>query len=186
MAKNRDRTDFIIIHCAATLAKQDIGAKTIHGWHLNRGISSPRGLTGYHFIIRRSGLIELGRDLQAIGAHALGYNARSVGICLVGGARKIKPGETPEWADMVSDDNFTTDQFDVLNNLTTSLLDIWPSALVAGHKSFDPHKGCPSFDVFAWQTRVWGYNHKLKILEALARDEQKVPETVAEDPPTKE
>lgn len=183
MARNRDRTDFLIIHCAATLAKQDIGAKTIHGWHMQRGIYSDRGLTGYHFIIRRSGLVELGRDLQAIGAHALGYNSRSVGICLVGGARKIKPGETPEWADMVSDNNFTTDQFNALRDLTVALTHIWPSILVAGHRSFDTNKGCPAFDVFEWQRRVWGHDHKLKVMEALARDENKVPETVAEEPP---
>lgn len=180
MAKNRDRTDFLIVHCSATLAKQDIGAKTIHGWHMQRRIFSERGLTGYHFIIRRSGLIELGRDLQAIGAHTLGYNARSVGICMVGGARKIKPGETPEWDDMISEDNFQTAQFDTLARLIESLMDIWPSALVAGHKSFDSNKGCPSFDVFDWQNRVWGRNDKLRILEALARDEQKVPETTEE------
>lgn len=181
MARNRDRTDFLIIHCSASLAKQDIGAKTIHGWHLKRGISSERGLTGYHFVVRRSGLIELGRDLQAIGAHALGFNARSVGICLVGGARKAAPGETPEWADMVSDNNFTTAQFDTLARLVASLLDVWPSALVGGHRNFESNKACPSFDVYEWSQRIWGRNDRLKILEALARDEHKVPETVAEE-----
>jgi N-acetylmuramoyl-L-alanine amidase len=183
VSRNRDRTDFIIVHCSATLAKQDIGAKTIHGWHMQRGIYSDRGLTGYHFVIRRSGLVELGRDLQAIGAHALGYNARSVGICMVGGARKIKPGETPEWDDLISDNNFTTPQFDTLARLVTSLMDIWPSALVGGHRSFDTNKGCPAFDVFEWQQRVWNRNDKLRLLEALARDEHKVPETTAEEPP---
>lgn len=183
MARNREKTDFIIIHCSATTARQDIGAKTINSWHLQRGIYSDRGLTGYHFVIRRSGLIELGRDLQAIGAHALGFNARSVGICMVGGARTAKPGETPEWDSMMSDNNFTTQQFDTLARLVISLKDVWPSALVGGHRNFESNKACPSFDVYEWQKRVWGHEDRLKILEALARDEHKVPETVAEEPP---
>lgn len=182
MARNRERTDFLIIHCSATLAKQDIGAVTINGWHLKRGIdSSGRGLTGYHFIIRRSGLIELGRDLQAIGAHALGFNARSVGICMVGGARRAQPGETPEWDNLMSDNNFTTAQFDTLARKVAALRDIWPSALVGGHRNFESNKACPSFDVYEWHKRVFGYDDRLKILEAIARDEHKVPETVAEE-----
>lgn len=181
MARNRERTDFLIVHCSATLAKQDIGAKTIHGWHMQRGIYSDRGLTGYHFIIRRSGLVELGRDLQAIGAHALGYNARSVGICMVGGARKALPGETPEWDGMMSENNFTAAQFDALEVKLRSLLAIWPSALVAGHHAFDRNKACPSFDVWAYQKSRFSYDDKLRVMEALARDEHKVPETVAEE-----
>lgn len=184
MSRNRDRTDFIIIHCSATIARQDIGAKTIHGWHMQRGIYSDRGLTGYHRIIRRSGLKEIGRDLLAIGAHALGFNQRSVGICLIGGARKIRPGETPEWGeDMKSEDNFLLPQMDTLEREVRALLDIWPSALVAGHNAFDKNKGCPSFDVWAWQQARFGYNDKLKVMEALARSEQKVPETVTEEKP---
>lgn len=179
--KNRERTDFLIIHCAATTARQDIGVKTINGWHLQRRIFSDRGLSGYHFVIRRSGLIELGRDLMAIGAHCLGFNARSVGTCLVGGARKVKPGETPEWADMVSEDNFTAAQYDTLTKHIAWLQMVFPSALVGGHKAFDPGKACPSFDVWAWQQARFGNNDKLKVLEALAKGENKVPETTAED-----
>jgi N-acetylmuramoyl-L-alanine amidase len=159
----------------------DIGAKEIHGWHLQRGIYSERGLTGYHYVIRRNGIVELGRDLQAIGAHALGYNARSVGICLVGGARKIVPGEKPEWGDMmISEDNFVAVQHESLARILVSLLTIWPSALIAGHRSFDSHKTCPAFDVGAWQTKTMGFDDTLRVKEALSLDEHRIPETVSE------
>ena len=78
MIRNRKDTKLIFIHCSATTAKQNIGAHEIHKWHLERGIYSERGLTGYHYVIRRSGLIEhlqgqLEPDLAAGLTHALGF-----------------------------------------------------------------------------------------------------------------
>lgn len=39
---------------------------------------------GYNFVVRKSGLIELGRPLARIPAHATGANANSIGICCSG------------------------------------------------------------------------------------------------------
>ncbi len=39
---------------------------------------------GYHFMVSRDGKILMGRDLNIEGAHVLGFNRDSVGICLLG------------------------------------------------------------------------------------------------------
>jgi|SRR3989338_8741349 len=39
---------------------------------------------GYHFMISRNGEIMPGRDLKTEGAHVLGFNKNSIGICLLG------------------------------------------------------------------------------------------------------
>ena len=54
---------------------------TIKKWHVDeRGWSD----IGYHFVIRRNGLVEAGRDIKLSGAHARQVNGTSVGVCMVG------------------------------------------------------------------------------------------------------
>lgn len=136
----RDRTDFIVVHCAATGPSQDIGVKEIRKWHVEE-----RGWldVGYHFVIRRNGTIELGRPLWAIGSHVLNYNRTSVGICLVGG--------TPDGQPNVEENNFTDEQRAALETLTVMLSGLYPLAVVQGHRDFKGvQKFCPSFDVKPW------------------------------------
>lgn len=128
----RNRTDFIIIHCAATKPSMDIGRKEIDRWHRARGWNG----IGYHFVIRRDGELETGRALDAQGAHARGYNHKSIGICLVGG---IDENGKPE-------DNFTPVQWCVLRSLVAVMQDNYPDAKVIGHNEIAA-KSCPSFNV---------------------------------------
>ncbi|MDF1769875.1 N-acetylmuramoyl-L-alanine amidase [Maricaulis sp.] len=132
----------IIVHCADTPASMDIGAKEIDAWHRDRGWSA----IGYHYVIRRSGDIEKGRDLdgdgnvdEEIGAHALGYNRYSLGICLVGG----------KGPDARADMNFTHNQMGTLYRLLVALTTEYPNAEVIGHRDVSD-KACPSFDVKSW------------------------------------
>ena len=74
------KVDSIFIHCSDTPAGMDIGRDEIDQWHKERGWSG----IGYHFVVRRDGTVELGRDVQIKGAHAKGHNARSIGVCIVG------------------------------------------------------------------------------------------------------
>ena len=138
MAKRKE-TKYIAVHCAATPAGIDIGVKEIDRWHRQKGFLK----VGYHFVIRRTGQIELGRDEDEIGAHVQGYNAVSIGVCLVGGVD----------ADDVSkaENNFTKEQFSTLRTLLERLQIQYPDAEVLGHRDFpDVAKACPSFDVRAW------------------------------------
>lgn len=134
----RKQTKYIAIHCAATKPTQDIGAKEIRQWHLDKGWAD----IGYHFVIRRNGRIETGRQpLESIGAHVAGYNSVSVGICLIGGVdENMKP-----------ENNFTPAQFNSLRTLVRDMVKRYPGAKVQGHRDFpNVAKACPSFDAIEW------------------------------------
>lgn len=165
MARDRKETRLIVVHCSATRARQNIGIRTIHQWHTQAGIFSDRGLSGYNAVIRRSGKIELGREPNEIGAHALGFNEVSYGICLVGGARKAKEGEQPDWDDMVADDNFTSYQKEALAELLTVLDRIYTKAHTIPH-SLISNKACPSFDVFLFLQQHFGGRRELREMKA--------------------
>lgn len=73
----RMNTDFIILHHAAT---SNASADNIHTIHLKNGWAG----IGYHYYVRKDGSIYQARPEASIGAHASGYNDRSVGICFEG------------------------------------------------------------------------------------------------------
>ena len=137
--KKRDKTDFIAIHCSATSSKQNIGAKDIDKWHRAKGWAC----IGYHYVIRRDGTVEEGRDESVVGAHVQGWNEVSVGICMVGGVN----------ADDINkaENNFTKEQFASLKQLLVDLKTRYPNAKIQGHRDFpDVKKACPSFEVKDW------------------------------------
>ncbi len=135
--KSRTRTDYIAVHCAATPPTLDIGRAEIDRWHRAKGWL----MIGYHFIIRRDGRVEIGRPVDAIGAHVEGYNSISVGICLVGGVDSKGRAE----------DNFTPSQYAALAELLIELKAKYPGATIQGHRDFPKvAKDCPCFDVRKW------------------------------------
>lgn len=75
----------IIVHTSATPDYMDIGANTIRKWHTD---PKPKGNgwsdIGYHYVVRRNGEIERGREESVVGAHAYGANSDSIGVCWVG------------------------------------------------------------------------------------------------------
>ena len=123
--------NLIVIHCAATTPSMDIGVREIREWHLARGWSD----IGYHYVIRRSGLIEIGRKLEIAGAHAQGYNAKSIGICLAGGLNEF---------------DFSVKQLAALETKLTRLMAQFPDVKICGHHDLNPDKECPRFNVGEW------------------------------------
>jgi len=87
----------IVVHCSDSIWGS---AAEIRRWHMEKGWRD----IGYHRVIKNgwptqgmyvaaeNGSIEVGRDLDGdnyiigkeAGAHALGYNTNSIGICLIG------------------------------------------------------------------------------------------------------
>lgn len=126
----------IIIHCSATPEHRDIRAATIDKWHRNKGWNC----IGYHYVIDLDGTIETGRSLSAEGAHTVGHNKNSIGICYIGGCditgKKAK-------------DTRTFEQSDSLYRLCCELLSKFPDAKLSGHNQW-AKKACPSFDVPTW------------------------------------
>ena len=123
----------IIIHCSDTPEGRDDRAKDIDSWHRAQGYSE----IGYHYVITLSGEIEIGRPEQAIGAHCKGHNAKSIGICYIGGASK---------EDRSPKDTRTPEQKRALLELLKVLKQKYPQATVFGHHDFNSAKSCPCFD----------------------------------------
>lgn len=147
------QVEYLVIHCSATQPDADIGRAEIDRWHRQKGWL----MIGYHFVIRRDGTIEEGRKLTQVGAHTEGYNAKSIGICMVGGVKQVKDADGkddtdgPRW-DLKPENNFTEDQFQSLALLILELrADGYAHAAVLGHRDFHHvTKACPSFDVTKW------------------------------------
>lgn len=81
----REETDSIIIHHTAGL--QSDTARTIHEYHKSKEWAG----IGYHYLVGESGLVEIGRPRDAIGAHAAGHNSDTVGIALIGNYNDYEP-----------------------------------------------------------------------------------------------
>ena len=140
----------IIIHCAAS--KTDVSAATIKKWHTKPKEEGGNGWSdiGYHYVVRASGMIEVGRPLAKIGAHVRGHNRDSVGICLSGGYNgKI---------------DYTKPQMDSLWTLVNGLYYSLPVGAnqVIGHNDLTNAKTCPNFDVFEWWMGSAYGNHVLE------------------------
>lgn len=138
----RPRTDMIVIHHVG-VPSGDISAAQIHQGHLNNGWCG----IGYHYVIRKNGIIERGRPLVTVGAHAYGQNEHTVGINVTGNFEWEKP---------------TPYQLKSLVNLVTALCRIYnldPNMhTVVGHRDVND-TACPGRNLYAklpdirWQVR---------------------------------
>ena len=141
-----EKINNIVIHCSDSTWGS--GAE-IRRWHLAKGWRDG----GYHFVINNGhvkpdlfletldGNIEVLRELDGdsfiedneIGAHALGYNQSSIGICLIG------------------KDAFSARQFSSLTQIVNEMRKRWEIAIprIIGHCESRPAGGktCPNFNV---------------------------------------
>lgn len=122
----------IIVHCSATPEGKDFTVIDIATWHKQRGFRT----IGYHYVIYRDGSVHLGRPEGEIGAHCVGHNAVSIGVCYIGGL--AADGKTPK-------DTRTPEQREALLMLLRHLRRKYPNAKIYGHRDFAA-KACPSFD----------------------------------------
>ena len=135
----RTKTDMIVIHCASTPASMDIGVKEIKKWHIE---DNKWDDIGYHYVIRRDGTLETGREEHRTGSHARQVNGTSLGVCLVGGYG------SGGW-----ENNFTEEQFSTLKDIVSKLKDKYniEAEKIIGHYEVDDVKKWPSFDVKEWR-----------------------------------
>lgn len=124
----------IIVHCSATAEGKDFTVEDITRWHKARGFKT----IGYHYVVYRDGSVHAGRPVNEIGAHCLGHNANSIGVCYIGGL--ATDGKTPK-------DTRTGAQKEALRNLLKKLVKDYhlPKGSIHGHRDFAA-KACPSFD----------------------------------------
>lgn len=126
------KIDTIIVHCADTPEGRDDRAADIRRWHKAKGWDD----IGYHYVIDLDGTIEPGRPIEKAGAHCVGHNATSIGVCYIGGAdaQTRKPKDTRTQAQKAA-----------LLSLLKYLVQKYPGAKIYGHRDFSA-KPCPSFD----------------------------------------
>jgi hypothetical protein len=132
----------IVLHYSATFEDQNLTVKDIDKMHKARGWSG----VGYHYVIRRDGVVEVGRPETKVGAHVGGQNSGKIGICCIGGVnRATGPNKGV--------DNRTPAQIASQVRLIKSILLRHPKAKVVGHRDLAPTQ-CPGFDVIPWWAGV--------------------------------
>lgn len=107
------KIDTIIIHCTATPEGRPVTVEQVTAWHRARGFTT----IGYHYLIGLDGTVRPGRPEAQVGAHCKGHNARSIGVCYVGGLSR--DGKTPR-------DTRTEAQRRALRRLVEQLLTRYP------------------------------------------------------------
>ena len=124
---------YLVVHCSDTNNNENIGAKEIHELHLSFGWDG----IGYHKVIQRSGVVEMGRPEFWIGAHVFEHNQESLGVCLIG------------------KNQFTTKQFNSLKTILSNWKVKYPQAKIVGHCDFNnTDKTCPNFNLKKWLIKV--------------------------------
>ena len=106
MAK-RETTDTIVIHCTQTPPGMDVDVDKVTQWHKDRGFDT----IGYHYLIKRDGTLQEGRQQDEVGAHAVAVNGTSIGVALVGGGT----------SSMGWEDNFAPIQLETLKTILLKL-----------------------------------------------------------------
>lgn len=149
---NRAKTSYIVLHHAAAIT---CTPQQIHQWHLNAGYVG----IGYNFIVRKDGSIYTGRPIGASGAHTIGYNSTSVGICAEGNF------ET---------ENMPEVQKDAIILLVKYVLEIYPGAIIKGHGELDatacPGKNYPLGEIKSKSMEVDDVPAILREVPAWAKD----------------
>ena len=136
---------YIIIHCSATKVTSDFTVEQIIAMHKQRGFNT----IGYHYYITKDGVIHKGRDEKVSGAHTVGYNSNSIGICYEGGLDKNGKAS----------DTRTPEQKQSLIDLILDIKERYSIKKVMGHRDTSPDlnkdgkitpneyiKSCPCFD----------------------------------------
>ena len=120
--QNYREVRLLVIHCSATRYDRDFPVEALRSSHKALGFAD----IGYHFYITRDG------------AHAAGWNDKSIGICYEGGLdEQGRPADTRTYAQRCT-----------LMDLLQQLRRDYPKARILGHYPLSPYirKACPCFD----------------------------------------
>ena len=126
----------LIIHHTAA---DDLTPERINEDHKSKGY----GGIGYHFYIRKDGTIYRGRGEEYVGAHTIGRNYDSIGICLEGNFQH---------------EELTQQQEESLIKLSTDMIIKYNISDIIGHKD-------------EYQTLCPGENISLDVIREKVRDE---------------
>jgi len=129
----------IVIHHSASPTSWTL--ENISDAHSDRGFSLKDGThCGYHFVVEHSGRVRLGRGVATVGAHCRGFNAHSVGVCLIGSYE--------------GEDSPPEEQWEAAAVLCADLLRQYPNATLYGHKELKATL-CPGFSPDEFREAVY-------------------------------
>jgi len=147
---------YIVLHCSATRSNQAYTVEQLTRDHQARGFRT----VGYHFYIRQDGSVTQHRKLLEAGAHAMGYNHCSIGICYEGG---LDVNGNPC-------DTRTEAQKRGLLDLFIILSKMFPEAKVVGHCELPHvHKACPCIDMETWRKELAAHVKHFKFAKDCCR-----------------
>ena len=132
--QNYREVNLLVVHCTATRCNKDFPVSSLRASHKARGFAD----IGYHFYITRDGETHPCRPVHQIGAHATGWNDKSIGICYEGGLDENgRIVDTRTYAQKCA-------LLDLLRQLKTD----YPEAAILGHYQLSENvrKACPCFD----------------------------------------
>lgn len=131
--------DSLVVHWSETYLDQNIGAKELNSIN-NGGIP-------YHYVIRRDGSLQRGRDINQTGAHTESsvIDSKSIGVILIAGYPTYFGDESIG----LSGDSITVQQTKTLETLMRVFYESFPGAEVFGHGELEgaPSEYEPGFDV---------------------------------------
>lgn len=120
----------VFLHCSASDNPAHDNAATMNAWHLEKGYAE----IGYHFFIRKNGMIEAGRSLEKTPAAQAPHNTGTIAICVHG----------------LNEKNFTQAQKDAVVSLCKEINAAHGKNLFfRGHREV-ANKLCPVFDYKSW------------------------------------
>jgi hypothetical protein len=125
--KPRRKVSKVYIHCSASDRPEHDDVSVMREWHT---VGNGWNDVGYHYFIRKDGLVQAGRPLEVIPAAQKGHNRRSIAICLHG----------------LDKARFTERQFSSLRHLCAQIYTAYDGNVTFhGHREVAA-KACPVFD----------------------------------------
>lgn len=139
--------EYIIIHHSDS---DFLSRSLLHQWHV---VENKWDDIGYHFFIlngyvknsslydkTQDGIIELGRSIEIMGAHARGFNDKAIGICLAGLGGRFTFKQIISLMDKISELQKTY-KIETRN--------------ILGHYEIEPKKPlCPSIDMIYFRELI--------------------------------
>jgi len=118
----------VITHHA--LSRTDHTVRDVDNWHRERwpGFVSRAGWhVGYHYVIENDGTVTQTRQHDEEGAHTLGMNSSSIGVCFMGNFDLAYPSKA---------------QLDAWSALYEILLVMYPNIPTKPHRAYASYKSC--------------------------------------------
>ncbi len=156
--------DSVVIHATDTFSNKNIGAEEIDAIQkkldpTGYAQENRRAKIGYHYVIRRDGRLQRGRDISKPSETSLDNSGRDdtcLSIAMVGGINS--PATEQQF--QRSSASFTREQYNTLEHFLRSFYNHVPGGDVYGHNDLNTDEEDPYFDVQEYILSLFGKINK--------------------------